>query len=326
MDHPAHFREGTDGSLEIQTVSEHSRNAAEISSARLHCVHLVKTGYIASLLHDCGKCRAAYEAYLRKIMAGLPVQRGSVIHAHAAARFFLAQFHTAGIFDSYRDMTAELLAFATGAHHGLFDCVDEHHCLGFARRLQWDDSAYQEAASAFLEQCAGMEELEALFDQAERELTPVFDRINARDSNENIEKQLEKITQKNERNIMARIKSLKFSRVTRLCSAIVFLAVSIFYLALLSGRHNEVDIPLFRVALLGIFVIAFLLGMSFLFPKDFKYVYYYNGILFSVSLILSCQNANVTPFFGIIATAVIFLSFLLTMIVDGRTWMGAKPD
>lgn len=153
-----------------------------------------------------------------------------------------------------------------------------------------------------------------------------YDFLNARDSNENIEKQLEKITQKNERNIMARIKSLKFSRVTRLCSAIVFLAVSIFYLALLSGRHNEVDIPLFRVALLGIFVIAFLLGMSFLFPKDFKYVYYYNGILFSVSLILSCQNANVTPFFGIIATAVIFLSFLLTMIVDGRTWMGAKPD
>ena len=186
MFYPAHFRPGKDGRIEIQMVPEHNRNTAEISSARLCSVQLAKTGYLAGLLHDCGKQTAAYKGYLEKIMVGQPVQRGSVIHAHAAARFFLEQFHTAGAFESYRDMIAELLAFATGAHHGLFDCVDEHHRLGFARRLQWDDSAYQEAASAFLEQCAGMEELEALFDQAERELTPVFDRINARDSNEEI--------------------------------------------------------------------------------------------------------------------------------------------
>lgn len=119
-------------------------------------------------------------------MAGEAVKRGSVIHAHAAARFLLERYHTNGVFDSYRDMTAELLAIATGAHHGLFDCVDENHRLGFARRLRWDDHSYQEAKTAFLAQCAGLDELDALFDQAERELTPIFDRINARDSNEEI--------------------------------------------------------------------------------------------------------------------------------------------
>ena len=184
--YPAHFRQTGDGTIEIQTVPEHNRNTAEISSERLSGVRLAKTGYLAGLLHDCGKHTTAYKIYLEKIMAGEPAQRGSVIHTHAAARFFLEHFHTAGAFDSYRDMTAELLAFATGAHHGLFDCVDENHRLGFARRLQWDDASYREATEAFLTQCAGMEEIEALFDQAEQELTPIFDRINRRASSEEI--------------------------------------------------------------------------------------------------------------------------------------------
>ena len=186
MLYPAHFRQSADGTTEIQTVSEHSRNVAKISSERLSDVHLIKTGYVAGLLHDCGKCRLAYRSYLKKIMAGESVQRGSVIHAHAAARFLLERYHTDSIFDSYRDMTAELLAFATGAHHGLFDCVDENHRLGFTRRLQWDDCSYREATAAFLAQCAGLDELDALFGQAEQELTPIFDRINDRYSNEEI--------------------------------------------------------------------------------------------------------------------------------------------
>ena len=184
--YPAHFRVGGNGGLEIQTASEHNRNTAELSSERLSDVQLAKTGYLAGLLHDAGKMSSAFKAYMERIMDGQPVQRGSVIHTHAAARFFLERFHTPGTFTSYRDMAAELLAFATGAHHGLFDCVDEHHRLGFSRRLEWDDDSYREVMETFLAQCAGMEEIEALFHQAEQELTPIFDRINARDSNEEI--------------------------------------------------------------------------------------------------------------------------------------------
>ena len=186
MVYPAHFRQDATGAFEIQTVPEHNRNAAEISSERLRDVHLAKTGYLAGLLHDLGKMMAAFREYLERIMAGEPVQRGSVVHAHAAARFLLERYHTDGGFNSYRDMAAELLAFAAGAHHGLFDCVDEKHRLGFTRRLQWDDTLYQEAKEAFLAQCAGPEELDALFAQAEQELTPIFDRINTRESNEEI--------------------------------------------------------------------------------------------------------------------------------------------
>lgn len=67
MVYPAHFRQASNGSaIEIQTVPEHSRNTAEIAAERLRCVYLTKTGYVAGLLHDCGKCRLAYKSYLEK--------------------------------------------------------------------------------------------------------------------------------------------------------------------------------------------------------------------------------------------------------------------
>ena len=70
MRYPAHFRRAADGSIEIQTVSEHNRNTAEIAAERLRGVRLAKTGYLAGLLHDCGKYQLAYSSYLEKIMAG----------------------------------------------------------------------------------------------------------------------------------------------------------------------------------------------------------------------------------------------------------------
>ena len=183
---PVHFRRSSDGfGIETQSLPEHSRNAAQIAAERLCPVHLSKAGYLAGLLHDQGKGCAAFQMYLKAIIASQTVRRGSVIHAHGAARFLLEHFHTTGK-DPYRDMTAELLAFATGAHHGLFDCVDERHQLGFSRRLQWDEASYQESTTTFIEQCAGTEELETLFSEAVQELTPIFNQINTRDSNEEI--------------------------------------------------------------------------------------------------------------------------------------------
>ena len=186
MIYPAHFRKAAGGTWEIQTVTEHSRNAAEISSQRLHRIQFSRVAYLAGLTHDLGKMCTLFREYMEKIMAGQPVQRGSVIHAYAAARFFLERFHTSGSFCSTQDMTAELLAYATGAHHGLFDCVDERHNLGFSRRLQWDKALYQEALEAFTEQCAGSDELDDLFHQACNELEPVYGWINSHDSNEEI--------------------------------------------------------------------------------------------------------------------------------------------
>ena len=67
------------------------------------------------------------------------------IHTFAGVRFLLEHYHGSKHDSSFNDITCELLAFAVGAHHGLFDCIDENHASGFLHRLQSHDSEYQEA-------------------------------------------------------------------------------------------------------------------------------------------------------------------------------------
>lgn len=181
MLYPAHI----DGER-VQPVQDHCRNTAHRASACLRPAGLAQVGYLAGLLHDQGKFTKTYAQYLERAAAGEPVRRGSVVHAHGAARFLLERFHNADAFSSYQDMTAELLAYAVGAHHGLFDCVDEQHQLGFVRRLEWDDELYQASCREFLSQCAGPAEIDALFAKAQLELEPVYGWIGGRDSNEEI--------------------------------------------------------------------------------------------------------------------------------------------
>ena len=80
MLYPAHFRKAADGTWEIQTVPEHNRNAAEISSQRFRRIHLSRVAYLAGLTHDLGKMCTPFQEYMEKIMAGQPVQRLSLIH------------------------------------------------------------------------------------------------------------------------------------------------------------------------------------------------------------------------------------------------------
>ena len=104
MIYPTHFHQSVDEATEIQTVPEYIQNMAEIVSARLCSVYLTKVGYLVGLLHDQRKFLVAFREYMEKLMAGKPMRRGSVIHAHAAARFLLERYHTGGGFDSYCDM------------------------------------------------------------------------------------------------------------------------------------------------------------------------------------------------------------------------------
>ena len=51
-----------------------------------------------------------------------------------------------------------------------FDCVDGDHRSGFQHRLEKEDICYEEAVGNFLQYCAGEEELDALFAEAEAEI------------------------------------------------------------------------------------------------------------------------------------------------------------
>ncbi len=79
--------------------------------------------------------------------------------------------------DPFKNVTAELLAYAAGAHHGLFDCVDEQRHSGFDHRLRKEKIHYQESCDNFLAQCAGWEEIENLFEAAHLELSSFYQKI-----------------------------------------------------------------------------------------------------------------------------------------------------
>ena len=169
--HIAHIRE--DG--KIQTGVEHSRHAAEYASRSLTPIGMKTTAYLAALLHDFGKFKQEYDHYLEEARAGTAV-RGSVNHTFAGVRFVLEQWHHGnGI--GYDEVTAELLAYAIGAHHGLFDCIDVRQNSGFQHRQVKEGIGYAESRSDYLEQCAGLDELNSLFRASVRETTALLNQM-----------------------------------------------------------------------------------------------------------------------------------------------------
>ena len=173
--YPAHIRE----TGERQTVREHCRNTAALAANALRPLGLEKSAYLAGLLHDAGKNKQEYAQYLSEAVSGGNAVRGSVNHTFAGVRFLLDRWHCREGELSYSDVTAELLAFAVGSHHGLFDCIDPQQHSGFFHRQTKEGIFYDESRRGFLAQVADEEELEHLFRDAVREMTPMLDRLAA---------------------------------------------------------------------------------------------------------------------------------------------------
>ena len=173
--YPAHIRK----TGERQTVQEHCRNTAALAAAALRPLGLEKSAYLAGLLHDAGKNKQEYAQYLSEAVSGGNAVRGSVNHTFAGVRLLLDRWHSGCGTFSYSDVTAELLAFAVGSHHGLFDCIDPQQHSGFFHRQTKEGIFYDESRRGFLAQVADEEELERLFHSAVREMAPMLDRLAA---------------------------------------------------------------------------------------------------------------------------------------------------
>ncbi len=170
----AHKRELPNGETKKQALREHLRRTAEISADCLRSCGFSNTAYLAGLLHDLGKYTDAFQSYLNQ---GSDAVRGSVIHSFQGCRFVMEQFHDSE--DSYQAITAELLAFAVGAHHGLFDCVDHRRQIGLKYREEKQGIFYQEAVEAFLADCADASEISDLFQKAVSEQKKILERIDS---------------------------------------------------------------------------------------------------------------------------------------------------
>lgn len=139
----AHSQTLANEEIQEQTVAEHCRSTAKFAEKCLETAGLSQAAYLAGLLHDAGKCKEEFQLYIKD--GG---RRGSVNHTFAGCRMILERFH--GEFSQrLEDVTAELLAYAIAAHHGLFDCVDPQRGSGFLHRIQKKKYSIRKAAGIF---------------------------------------------------------------------------------------------------------------------------------------------------------------------------------
>lgn len=155
-----------------QTLLQHLQGTAKRAGACLADIGLEKAAFLAGLLHDLGKYTMAFQQYLEE---GDQSKRGSVIHTFQGCRYLLERSDPKNPTSVY---TAELLAFAVGAHHGLFDCIDDAGKSGFRYREKKTNIFYEEALSAFFKEIAP-EQINRLFLSACAEVDRFLSRIEA---------------------------------------------------------------------------------------------------------------------------------------------------
>ena len=182
-EYPAHIRKDeSTGNFIVQLVQEHCRNVAMLAEERVKKVGLGRTAYLAGLLHDMGKFTNEFREYIEKaVLKSEEAKRGTVNHSFAGVRYVLNQYHSDYGNDDrilYQNLTAEIIAYAIGAHHGLFDCVDCDGKNGFVHRLTKDGISYDEAVANYTAQCISAKELDRIFNEAVEELRTVIDCLN----------------------------------------------------------------------------------------------------------------------------------------------------
>lgn len=174
MEFPAHIYESR-----VQSCSEHCKNASRYSAQSLRSVSLENTGLLAGLLHDCGKFSKDFAAYIRLSASGQKTAK-SVIHSFAGVHYILSRFHTDVASDAemiIRNMAAEIIAFAIGSHHGLFDALSQEGENGFVHRLHKQTQYDKTAADNFLSECLPESEVDRLFALACREIKGAVEKM-----------------------------------------------------------------------------------------------------------------------------------------------------
>ncbi len=176
---PAHFRV-VDGEIVEQTVSEHLSGVLERCRELLKPIGLSAVGELCAALHD-GKYSNDFRDMMKKAERGEEVKRGSVIHTFFGCRYMLEKGEKAET--AIKCLTAELIAFAVGSHHGLFDIFEPNGKDGFKHRMGKDadriDANYDEILKNYCELFRSEKELDALFESASAEIGSAYERIMA---------------------------------------------------------------------------------------------------------------------------------------------------
>lgn len=170
MEFIAHKRLNSDGTWEFQTVKEHCEKTAQYASKCLEKVGFGNAAFLVGIMHDMGKYTEAFYNYIMK-----NEKKEQVIHSFQGCRFILEMFHDSDDLDE--KLTAEILAYAVGAHHGLFDCLEDNSKSNFEYRVTKKDIGYEEAKEHFLDKVLSWENVVSIFHKANEELSCAYNQI-----------------------------------------------------------------------------------------------------------------------------------------------------
>ncbi len=155
----------------------------------------------------------------------------------------------------------------------------------------------------------------------------LYDFLNATSANKHIEDDIENIMDDKEKEKMKKRKQAKFSRLARIFSfGIVFVTLMIYYITSMQKKGTSYIAVFSGLNLLAMILIALTFLGSLKFPRDYKYLYFYTAGFFLTLILVISKEFQMRPVFLIIDLVILMLSFLIALIVEGRTWMGGTSE
>lgn len=123
-----------------QTVDEHLNQVSEYTIQNLAKCNMENLAKLIAFYHDCGKYTDEFKQYITDatsddINISKKAIRGSVNHTFAGVQLIFENHYNTST-DRYDKLTAEIVAFVSGSHHGQFDCLDEKRYDGFKHRIE----------------------------------------------------------------------------------------------------------------------------------------------------------------------------------------------
>lgn len=173
----AHLTE-VEGKRIEQLLSEHCEKTAEYAAESLKNSNLYYCAYVAGMLHDMGKATNAFNIYLEKAYSGEKVVRGSVNHTFAGVIWLFEKYHNDSS-TKWEKLTCEVLGYALGAHHSMFDCTDLDGKNGFLHRLkkEKDEIFYEEAVQNYFIHVISENKIDEFFHIAVCEVQKLFENL-----------------------------------------------------------------------------------------------------------------------------------------------------
>lgn len=166
-----------DSDGKIQTLTEHCRETADLCQKRAAPIGFGETGYLIGLLHDFGKATEKFQNYIKSPETAV---RGSIHHAPGGAIYIYDRKYANTVNQSER-ITAQIISMVIYGHHsGLMDVVspDGKQTLSDSLTQDKEKLCYEESRERFLDEVAGEDEIDALFDRAVCEVKAFIGKVN----------------------------------------------------------------------------------------------------------------------------------------------------